>query len=75
MVKDMKVSLLMTKEKDKVNSIGRMVESMMECGKMASNMEKAPLQLKMAYRDKVNGRRAERQNGFLDQVLLTIFRH
>jgi hypothetical protein len=39
MEKHMKDSLLMIKEKDKENSLGKMVECTMVCGKMASNME------------------------------------
>lgn len=45
-VRSMKDTLLMIREKDKVNSHGKTVEFMMECGRTGSNMAEASLYLR-----------------------------
>jgi hypothetical protein len=66
MEKDMKVSLSMIKEKDKASSFGKMAEYMMECGKMENNMEKVHSLQKMVFKGRESGRKAEKQNGYLE---------
>lgn len=66
MAKSMKVTLLMTKEKAKVNLFGKMEESMMECGKTANNTEKVNLSPKRMLRELANGRMVAKSDGFLE---------
>lgn len=68
MVRNMKDSLSMIREKDKVSSTGKMEESMMVCGKMENNMEGVHLQQKMEIREQVNGTKVEKQSGYLDSL-------
>jgi hypothetical protein len=61
--RDMKATLSMTREKGRGSSSGRMVESMMECGRMGSNMEREHLLPRMECRGLESGREGGTPSG------------
>jgi hypothetical protein len=65
MEKHMKDSLLMIKEKDKGNLLGKMVGFMMVCGRMENNMEEVNSFLKIELKELENGRMERKLSGYL----------
>ncbi len=61
-----KVTLYQTSGRDMENSTGKMVGSMMECGRMANNMAEALLLRRMDKNGLESGTKAGRQSGLLD---------
>ena len=64
MERNMRDSLLMIKEKVKVNSFGKMDVPMMECGEMGSNMGEVSLQQRMDLSVWESGRMVVKSSGF-----------
>lgn len=52
----MKVNIRMIRSTDSVYTLGQMADSIMACGKMVNNMEKASIFFQQVYKDAVNGK-------------------
>lgn len=63
MARNMKGILLMIREKDKVNLLGKTEEYMMANGKMENNMAVENSFLKMVSKELANGKTEEKLNG------------